>query len=191
MMLKVLSLSIIIFSFSNIYSQTLPQINSIEEAENYIQSNEKAQITTLEISADSLDYYKNRFLDKDLKDKNRIVKIEPVVAMRVSYIYLDGSKLSLTEINKKRKDIIKLYKTGTTFRDLAATYTMDSGNLNGGDLDWFNEGVMHKTFEDAIKSHKKNDLFQVDIPENKWYYVVLKTYDDRPKATIYILTLVD
>lgn len=65
---------------------------------------------------------------------------------------------------------------------------MDS-NVNKGDLGWFSEGTMYKAFEDAIKSHKKNDLFEVDIPENRWYYVVLKTYNDLPKSILYILSV--
>lgn len=57
----------------------------------------------------------------------------------------------------------------------------------GGDLDWFNEDVMHQTFVNAIKKHKKNDIFIVDIPEENWYYVVLKTYDDIEKVRLFIL----
>lgn len=187
-MSKYLLLVLNFFCLTVVSSQNFRQINSLEEAENFIKSNPKAEITTLEISSDSLDYYKNRFLQKDLVDQDRIVKTEPIVSMRVSYIYLDGNKLAVNEINKKREEIIKLYKKGKSFGELVAVYNMD-GNSNKGDLGWFNEGVMHKTFEDAVKNHKKNDLFKVDIPENKWYYVVLKTYDDLPKSIFYILSL--
>jgi PPIC-type PPIASE domain len=180
-----------LFCFLNVWSQNISEINSLEAAENFIKSNPKAEIATLEITPDSLDFYKTRFLDADLKDKNRIVKIEGFVAMRVSYVYLDGNKLSMNEIDSKRKEIIKLHKKGKSFGALATDYTMDSSKANNGDLGWFNEGVMHKTFEDAIKNHKKNDLFTIDIPENKWYYIVLKTFDDLPKSTLYILSLLE
>jgi parvulin-like peptidyl-prolyl isomerase len=189
-MFKYLLLALNFFYLTVVSSQNLEQINSIEEAENFIKLNPKAEITTLEISNDSLDYYKNRFLEKDMIDKNRIVKIEPIVSMRVSYIYLDGSKLTISDINKKREEIIKLYKKGKSFGELVTIYNMDS-NANKGDLGWFNEGVMHKTFEDTIKKHKKNDLFEVDILDNKWYYVVLKTYNDLPKSIFYILSVIE
>jgi parvulin-like peptidyl-prolyl isomerase len=189
-MFKNLLLAFTFFYLTNVSSQNLQQVNSIEEAENFIKLNPKSEITTLEISNDSLDYYKNRFLEKDLIDKNRIIKIDPILSMRVSYIYLDSNKLTINEINRKRNEIIKLYKKGKSFGELATTYTMDS-NVSKGDLGWFNEGVMHKAFEDAIKNHKKNDVFEVDIPENKWYYVVLKTYDDLPKSVLYILSLTE
>lgn len=189
-MFKHLLLALNFFYLTTVSSQNFKEINSLEEAESFIKLNPKAQITTLEISNDSLDYYQNRFLENDLIDKDRIVKTQSIISMRVSYIYLDGSKLTIQEINKKREEIIKLYQKGKSFEELATSYNMD-GNSNKGDLGWFNEGVMHKTFEDAIKNHKKNDLFQVDIPENKWYYVVLKTYDDLPKSTLYILSLLE
>ncbi|KRD61665.1 hypothetical protein ASE40_09070 [Flavobacterium sp. Root935] len=189
-MLKYLLLPISFLCLTTVSSQSLKEINSIEEAENFVKLNPKAEITTFEISTDSLDYYKNRFLEKDMIHKDRIVKTESIVSMRVSYIYLDGSKLNVNVINKKRQEIIKSYKNGKSFGELAVIYNMD-GNINKGDLGWFNEGIMHKTFEDAIKNHKKNDLFEVDIPENKWYYVVLKTYNDYPKSILYILSLTE
>lgn len=189
-MMKYLVIGVNFFYLTVASSQNLDKINSLEEAEGFIQLNPKAEIRTLEITNDSLDYYKSRFLEKDMIDKNRIVKTEPIVSMRVSYIYLDGSKLSIYDITKKREQIIKLYKKGKSFEELVAIYNMDS-NVNKGDLGWFNEGVMHKTFEDAIKNHKKNDLFEVDIPENKWYYVVFKTYDDLPKSIFYIFTILE
>jgi len=187
-MFKYLLLAVSFLYLTSVSSQNFKEVNSLEEAENFVKLNPKAEITTLEVSSDSLDYYKNIFLEKDMIDKDRIVKTESILSMRVSYIYLDGSKLSLNVINKKRQEIIKLYTKGKSFGELAAIYNMD-GNSNKGDLGWFNEGIMHKTFEDAIKNHKKNDLFEVDIPENKWYYVVLKTYDDSPKSIFYILSL--
>lgn len=187
-MFKYLLLALNFFCLTVVSSQNFKQINSLEEAENFVKSNPKAAITTLKISSDSLDYYKNRFLEKDLIDQDRIVKTESFVSMRVSYIYLDGNKLTINEINKKREEIIKLYKRGKSFGELATKYTMD-GNTDKGDLGWFNEGVMHKTFEDAIKNHSMNDIFKVDIPENKWYYVVLKTYNNLPKSIFYILRL--
>ena len=63
----------------------------------------------------------------------------------------------------------------------------DVGSLKGlkdGDLDWFNEGIMVKVFEDEIKNHKKGDVFIVNIPKRKWYYVVYKTQDDKEKIKL-------
>lgn len=112
-------------------------------------------------------------------DKNtyKIIETTPVPQFRASYIYLDGSKLTLKEIDSLRTIIITSYQSGTPFYELVKTYTMD-GNPTG-DLDWFGEGMMMPEFESAIRRHSKGDIFTVDIPSNKWYYVALKTFDDR------------
>lgn len=106
-------------------------------------------------------------------------------AFRVSYIYLDGSKNSLENINKTRKIILKKYKSGISFSDLANEYTMNRSK--NGDLGWFTEGMMVKEFENQIRNHKLNEIFTIDIPENKWYYVTLKTFSEKYVEELTIL----
>jgi parvulin-like peptidyl-prolyl isomerase len=115
----------------------------------------------------------------------KVISVGKTKAFRVSYIYLDGSKLSMVEINKLRPKIISHYKKGTKFVDLAKKYTMD-GNMEG-DLNWFTEDMMVTEFVNAIKQHKKGEIFTVDVPENKWYYVTLKTYQDKEVTKITML----
>ncbi len=128
---------------------------------------------------DSLEYYLTKY-----RDISKSVAISKVKMMRVSYIYLDGSKIDLKRIAELRYEIMTFLANGKKFSDLANEYTMD-GNRNG-DLGWFEEGMMVKDFENAIKAHKKGDVFTVDIPENKWYYVVFKTFDDLEKVKLII-----
>ena len=128
---------------------------------------------------DSLEYYLTKY-----RDISKSVAISKVKMMRVSYIYLDGSKIDLKRIAELRYEIMTFLANGKKFSDLANEYTMD-GNKNG-DLGWFEEGMMVKDFENAIKAHKKGDVFTVDIPENKWYYVVFKTFDDLEKVKLII-----
>lgn len=99
---------------------------------------------------------------------------------RASYIYLDGSQLSKSKIDSIRNLIIKKFDSGIPFPDLVDDYNMDS-NYKKGDLGWFEEGKMVKEFEKAIKNYKKNDIFNVDVETRNWYYVVLKTHQDRVK----------
>lgn len=128
---------------------------------------------------DSLEYYLTKY-----RGISKSVAISKVKMMRVSYIYLDGSKIDLKRIGELRYEIMTFIANGKKFSDLANEYTMD-GNKNG-DLGWFEEGMMVKDFENAIKAHKKGDVFTVDIPENKWYYVVFKTFDDLEKVKLII-----
>jgi hypothetical protein len=109
-------------------------------------------------------------------DSYKILQLDSTLSFRVNYIYLDGSQLSAKQIDSLRKEVISRYKAGASFFDLVQQYNMDA-NISG-DTKWFSEGMMVKEFEDAVKGHKKGDIFTVDIPGNKWYHVVLKTFDD-------------
>lgn len=52
------------------------------------------------------------------------------------------------------------------------------GNPNC-DLGWFSEEMMDKEFSTAVKKHRKGDIFTIDVPDKKWYYVTLKPFDNR------------
>lgn len=134
---------------------------------------------TIITSVDSVPFYAEKY-----RELSKAIQFTTCKAMRVSYVYLDGSQMRLDKINKLRQSIISDYERGITFAELANRYTMDG--LKDGDLNWFDQGMMVKVFEDAILAHKKGDIFAVDIPDEKWYYVVLKTYDDVKKVRMEI-----
>lgn len=172
-------------------SQNIDKIDSLEKAENFIKSNPniKCEIKYLETTTDSLELYKKYFSEEDFKKNNQVVETQFSTSMRVNYIYLDGQKLSKKEIDNKRKVIIDRLKKRASFSALSKEFTMDGSDKNEGDLAWFDEGVMHLTFENEIKKHKKGDVFIVDIPENNWYYVVEKSFEDAKKVKFFILTI--
>lgn len=94
---------------------------------------------------------------------------------RVSYIFLDATRLSVAQIDSTRNIILKQLNRGADFKDLAAQYTMDESP--NGDSGWFTEGTMVEEFEKAVKKHKVPEVFTLDIPKRGWYYVVKKTFE--------------
>lgn len=155
---------LLIFHFNCLFSQQLENVS-------------REIITT----KDSISFYLNK-----LRPISSSVSFANCKLMRVSYVYLDGSKLNMEEISALREKIIADYNRGVSFATLANTNTMD--NAKDGDLGWFEEGQMEKSFQDEILKHKKGEVFTVDIPANNWFYVVLKTFDDMEKTKItYIL----
>lgn len=106
---------------------------------------------------------------------------------KVSYIYLSGEVLSKKQIDSLRRDIIRQYKNGTAFEQLASIYTMDQNPT--GELDWFFHGNMAPEFVNAINHHAKNNIFTVDVSSQKWYYVVKKTHDSKQGREIVVLKL--
>jgi parvulin-like peptidyl-prolyl isomerase len=188
--MKKLIIFIIIFisfeSFSQTIKEQLQQIITIDDAKKLAAENPNLEAELLnihpEIETDNfvtkLSESKTGEIFSDLDFTYKILFETNINAFRVSYIFLDASKISLTEIEKLRSKILNEYKNGISFSNLAKKYTMDSSK--DGDLGWFTEGMMVPDFEKAVKNHKQNDIFKVDITNEKWYYIVLKTFTDKP-----------
>lgn len=112
---------------------------------------------------------------------------------RVAYIYLDGSKHSVKDINVLREKIIAQYHNGAPFDFLSKRYSMDPSAKKGGDLGWFLKGDMHPDFENEVinNKHELNTIFTIDIPSKNWYYVVLKTHEPKDITEIDVLKIVE
>ena len=123
----------------------------------------------------------------------KVVKKTKKTYYRVAYVYLDGTKYKLDEINNLRDKIIAKYHNGAPFDFLSKQYSMDDNANKGGDLGWFLSGEVHPDFESAIVSseHHLNDIFTVDVAEKNWYYVVLKTHEPKDIAEIEVLKIVE
>lgn len=175
--------------------EKLKLVNTIEDANNLAQENIDFHFEIVTSTAIEKDGFSAKFPDAKpgeiFSEDDIIYKILFATkrkAFRVSYIYLDGSKLKMQEIDQIRTDILKEYHQKKDFASLAKKYNMD-GNKDGGDLGWFAEGMMVPEFEKAVEAQKINDIFKVDVPERKWYYVVLKTFNDKEVSELSILKI--
>lgn len=132
---------------------------------------------------------KNGYTFRIGHDVFKILSSASFPEFRVSYLFLDGGALSRETIDSLRQSILTQCRNGALFFDVLRQYNMDM--TTNGDLGWFREKTMMPAFETAVRQHKKGDLFTVDIPENNWYYVVMKTFDDRVTQELTILKLTD
>ena len=166
--------------------EQIKQINTVEAAMQFLTDNpgSDAQIVTYTPGLD-IDPAQNPFpgnsIDNVAESGFMLKKVgsKMVTASRVRYIFLDGAALPQKKINKLRSKILKEIKNGTPFQALAKAYSMDGNKEKGGDLDWFIHGQMVPEFERMVKSHLVNDVFTIDLPEQNWYYIVLKTHDEK------------
>ena len=126
----------------------------------------------------------NKDLRLGKKPRYRIHAIQAERQIHFAYIYLDGSKLSLTRIDSLRDIIIAQLEQGVRFDTLAARYNMD-GNKTG-ELGWVKEDNYIEEFTTAGRHRRKGEVFKVDEPSMRWYHVVKKLDDDRT-VPIYIL----
>ena len=199
--LLVLLLLLPLFSFSqNSLEQELDSISTTEDAKAFAKAHKK--INKSKVLTFNKEKHKTRLADDlfklskggkkvikkdEKKTYYKVIDKEETLHYRASYIYFDGRKMSLEEINNKRSKIIKQYKQGYKFGALAKIHSMDLNGKRGGDLGWFPEGQMHPDFENAIKTHAVKDIFTLDITEGQWYYIILKTYDAKPIEEITVL----
>lgn len=169
----------------------LKKINKPEQVDNFKNKKKYSdwQIRTVEtMGIDSVIYpkavnsqigeiYSNTYDDGKISVLFKVLNRRNVEISKVQYIFFDGNKMSKDEIDSLRTIIMNKYRNGTDFIKLVKEYTMD-GNPTG-DLQWFYEGIMVKEFEEAVMPRKKGEIFTVDVDSNKWYYVVLKTNDNK------------
>lgn len=189
--MKQLFTLLLLITFSNLTAQKidLAAINSIEDAEKYkeINTDRFTIIDYIATTKDSLNYYKNQLSEKSKTENIKVLEVKPIVAMKVNYIFFYGKTLSKKEIDLKRKEILDLYDKGVSSDELVAKYTMDHNSKPGGNFGWIDDVNVEPTFREAVKKHKKGDVFLVDTPELNWYYVVFKLYDDIEKVAIYYI----
>ena len=189
-----LLLSIPIFAQLTVREQFL-KITTVDQAQKFIDANAQLKPALLHLS-----YGKDTTLiEKRLLKQNKgdvfsvgyvtylIVEASETVNYRASYIFLDGGSLSNSETDSLKKVIMKKYSNGETFDKLSDEYTMD-GNNTHGDTGWFfGEEMVPKELQDAVKNHKLNETFYVDVPDRQWHYIVKKTFDDQIKKEITVL----
>ncbi len=171
------------------------KITTVPMAQKFIDANAPLKPTLLYLS-----YGRDTTLiDKRLLKQNKgdvfsvgyvtykVVEATETVNYRCSYIFLDGGSLSKSEIDDLKKVILKKHSDGVSWEKLSDEYTMD-GNTTHGDTGWFfGEEMVPKELQDAVKSHKLNEIFYVDVPERQWNYIVKKTFDDQIKKDITVL----
>jgi parvulin-like peptidyl-prolyl isomerase len=176
-------------------TEQFQKIQTIPEAQAYIDANAALKPTLLHLS-----YGKDSTLiDKRLLRQNKgdifsvgyvtykVLEATEKVTYRASYVFLDGSTLSVTEVDSLKKIITQKANAGTSFDMLSDEYSMD-GNTTHGDTGWFfGVEMMPKEFQEAVKNHKKGEIFFVDVADKQWHYIVKKTYDDDLKKDITVL----
>jgi len=171
------------------------KINTMQQAQAYIDANPQLKPAILYLTAGK----DTALIDKRLLRQKKgdvfsvgyvtykILEAKDTTDFRASYIFLDGSSLSKSEIDSLKKVIVQKISQGVPFEQLSDQYTMD-GNKTKGDTDWFfGEYNFPKEFQNAVENHKKGEVFYVDVSDKQWHYIVKKTYDDRVKKDIVVL----
>ncbi|MBS1600275.1 MAG: peptidylprolyl isomerase [Bacteroidetes bacterium] len=176
-------------------TEQFQKIGNVQQAEQWISANQNLKPAILKVSS----LKDTSVLTKRLLRQNKgevfsvgyvtykVIEATETVNYRANYIFLDGASLTPTQIDSLKKLIQQKHAAGATFEQLSDEYTMD-GNTTHGDTGWFyGEEMMPKEFQEAVKNHKKGDIFSVDVSDKQWHYLVKKTYDDDDKKEMTVL----
>lgn len=176
----------------------IDSIVSIEQAQIFTKTYKTASVITFNKEKHNTSL-SNELFNKGLGSKKvyenevekviyKVVDRYQVPYYRVSYIYFDGTMMSLNEIDKKRQSVIAQYKSGIPFSDLANQFSMDQNAKRGGDLGWITHGDVVQEFEDAIVNQQElNSIYTLDLPERNWYYIILQTHAPKMIEEIKVL----
>ena len=202
-------LILLFFSFSIHGQQNLEQeldsITSTERAQKFIEENDNRNNKILtfneskhktRLAQQILDMNKGgtKIIDNEIEHIHyKVIEKNEIVYFRVSYIFLDGTKISFRSIDALRPKIITQINKGVPFEDLASKYSMDNTRNKGGDSGWITFGDMLPEFEDKVMNdtHQVDDVFTVNVETNKWYYVVKKTHDKKTITEVKVLKVVE
>ena len=189
----------LLFSISVLAQQTVTEkfqkIGTVQDAQQFVEANAalKPEILHLTLGKDSA-LIEKRLLKQKKGDifsvgyvTYKVIDATESVAYRASYIFLDGSSLTPSQVDSLKKIILQKATTGASWDQLSDQYTMD-GNKTHGDTGWFfGPEMVPKELQDAVQNHKLGDIFPVDVSDKQWHYIVKKTYDDNVKKEMTIL----
>lgn len=148
-------------------TEQFKKIATEQEAQKFIDDNKSLKPALLHLSLDK----DSSLIDKRLLRQNKgdifsvgyvtykVIDATSSVAYRASYIFLDGSSLSPTQIDSLKKLVQQKLASGVPFEKLSDEYTMD-GNNTHGDTGWFfGEEMMPKNFRMPYKTIRPVKFF--------------------------------
>lgn len=166
--------------------ETLKKIKTVEQAESLLKKMDprngaigrfNSVIDSVEFKEITRDYkIGDVFFGRKLTYK--ILSKEKEVIYRCQYICLDGNAYSKEKADSVRQEILSKFHSGIPFEKLVAQYAGKDATRKGGDSGWFHKEKMGTTFSQAMENHSKGQVFNIDDPEKKAYYIVLKSHSE-------------
>lgn len=95
----------------------------------------------------------------------------------------------LIQTDVKLADSLMSVVNASNFAELARQYSQDPGSaINGGDLDWFADGMMVPTFNEACFNGKKGDIVRI---ESEYGVHIIYIRDKGVPSTKYSIATID
>jgi peptidyl-prolyl cis-trans isomerase D len=109
-------------------------------------------------------------------------------SVRARHILLQANQSNAQTIFNIADSLVNLIKAGANFTLLAMQYSVDGSAQTGGDLGWFREGEMVKSFSDSCFMGKKGDV--KIVPSQYGLHIIEILDQSKPVKQIQVGTLV-
>ena len=110
-------------------------------------------------------------------------------SVNARHILLDPNTVGMNKITFLADSLKQLIEKGANFANLAKEYSADQGSaIIGGDLGWFERGMMVKPFEDACFNGTEKGVYIVPTQYGLHIIQLIKKGKEVPQARIAFLT---
>ncbi|GAB6034056.1 SurA N-terminal domain-containing protein [Galenea microaerophila] len=117
------------------------------------------------------------------ENKDNFIEPEKRRASHILIRFKADTPEAKAEAKKQIEEVLAKLKAGGDFAELAKKYSQDPGSAQaGGDLGFFNQGVMVKPFDDAVFSMKEGEV-RGPI-ETQFGYHIIKLTKIQPKKVL-------
>ena len=184
-----MKLSVLSLLFFSCICAAQDRILTTEEATAYMDNADPYSFITHYIfeGEELYGYYTKRSDGEVLVEGGDLYRVDGVKEFMVgSYgiIEFDIEKVPLGEINLQRKAIMAKYKLGTDFAQLATEYGEDR-SADAADIE-LSEDFMMPEMREACLQHSPGQIFMVDIPDMKRYYVMVENHEPIKKKAVVV-----
>ncbi len=112
-------------------------------------------------------------------------------SVKARHILIAPKNKTQQDYNKAKTtadSLLKVLRKGGNFALIAKQFSADPGSANkGGDLGWFKEGVMEKSFNDACFQNKRGEIVLTETPYGFHIIEVLEKGKEAKKVQVAIL----
>lgn len=103
------------------------------------------------------------------------VRQDSVWSTRASHILFKADPANKAAALRKCDSVLNLIKKGASFEMMASQFGSDGTAQQGGDLGWFTEGRMVKTFDNAVFSAPKTGLLPKPVETEFGFHIIKVT----------------
>lgn len=206
LLLTTLCLSLSLTTFAQNISKELKKIETEAQAKDYVNGKKKKYYKILRFNNEN---HKSKIAqellsggqgttsttrDQFTKTYFKVVGKTNDPHYRLSYIYLDGNRNTMAEIDKIRKIVLLKHDSELeTFANLAKRYSNAKNAIKGGDTNWVKISDLPRPLAslDEILSHKVDDIYMVSDSETNSFYIVKKTHVIRRIKEVKVLKVTE